>query len=55
MSENILEKIINKKKNKIQILKKDISILARSGFDYETSKKVMDLSKNDYKNFLKLL
>jgi len=26
MSENILEKIINKKKNKIQILKKDISI-----------------------------
>ena len=26
MSENILEKIINKKRNKIQILKKDISI-----------------------------
>ena len=26
MSKNILEKIINKKKNKIQILKKDISI-----------------------------
>ena len=26
MSDNILEKIINKKRNKIQILKKDISI-----------------------------
>ena len=26
MSENILEKIVNKKRNKIQILKKDISI-----------------------------
>ena len=41
--------------NRPLFYKKDISILARSGFDYETSKKVMDLSKNDYKNFLKLL
>ena len=28
--------------------KKDISILARSGFDFETSKKVMDIKKDDY-------
>ena len=41
--------------NRPLFYKKDISILARSGFDYETSKKVMDLSKNDYENFLKLL
>ena len=41
--------------NRSLFYKKDISILARSGFDYQTSKKVMDLSKDDYKNFLKLL
>jgi len=41
--------------NRSLFYKKDISILARSGFDYKTSKKVMDLSKDDYKNFLKLL
>ena len=41
--------------NRILFYKKDISILARSGFDYETSKKVLDLSKEDYEKLLKLL
>ena len=40
--------------NRVLFYKKDISILARGGFDYETSKKVMDLSKDDFENFLKL-
>mgnify|MGYP001406215987 CR=1 FL=1 len=41
--------------NRILFYKKDMSILARSGFNYETSKKVLDLSKKDYKKLLKLL
>ena len=41
--------------NRPLFYKKDISILARSGFNYETSKKVMDLLKSDYEKFLKLL
>ena len=41
--------------NRPLFYKKDISILARSGFDYAVSKKIMDLSKEDYENFLKLL
>jgi hypothetical protein len=32
-----------------------MSILARSGFNYETSKKVLDLSKEDYEKLLRLL
>ena len=34
--------------NRSLFYKKDISILARSGFDFETSKKVMDIKKDDY-------
>ena len=41
--------------NRIIFYKKDMSILARSGFNYETSKKVLDLSKKDYKKLLSLL
>ena len=41
--------------NRILFYKKDMSILARSGFNYETSKKVLDLTKKDYENFLGLL
>ena len=41
--------------NRILFYKKDMSILARSGFNYETSKKVLDLSKKDYKKLFKLL
>ena len=41
--------------NRILFYKKDMSILARSGFNYETSKKVLDLIKKDYEKFLELL
>ena len=35
--------------------KKDISLLARNGFDFETSKKVMDIDKEDFIKIMKLL
>ena len=38
--------------NRPLFFKKDIGILARSGFDFETSKRVMDLEKNEYLNCL---
>ena len=41
--------------NRSIFYKKDISILARSGFDYETSKKVMDLNKDEYLKIIRLL
>ena len=41
--------------NRILFYKKDISILARSGFDFETSKKVMDLNKEDFLRIINLL
>ena len=41
--------------NRNLFYKKDISILARSGFSYETSKKVLDLPKKDYEKLLRLL
>ena len=41
--------------NRILFYKKDLSILARLGFNYETSKKVLDLSKKEYEKFLTLL
>ena len=34
--------------NRPLFYKKDISLLARNGFDFETSKKVMELKKDDY-------
>ena len=34
--------------NRPLFYKKDISLLARNGFDFETSKKVMDLNKDEY-------
>ena len=34
---------------------KDIGILARSGFDFETSKRVMDLDKDEYLKIINLL
>ena len=56
-------KICKKKKNgparendnRDKIYKKDISLLARNGFDFETSKKIMDLEKEDYLKIIKLL
>ena len=41
--------------NRTLFYKKDISILARSGFDFETSKKVMDIEKNDYLRIINFL
>ena len=41
--------------NRLLFYKKDISLLARNGFDFETSKKVMDIQKEDYLKIIKLL
>ena len=41
--------------NRPLFYKKDISILARNGFDFETSKKVMELEKDDFLKIIKLL
>jgi len=41
--------------NRPLFYKKDISLLARNGFDFETSKKVMDIEKDDYLKIVNLL
>ena len=41
--------------NRPLFYKKDISLLARNGFDFETSKKVMDIQKDDFLKIIKLL
>ncbi len=41
--------------NRSIFYKKDISLLARNGFDFETSKKVMDLKKEDFQKIINLL
>ena len=41
--------------NRPLFYKKDIGILARSGFDFETSKKVMDLKKDEFLKIINLL
>ena len=41
--------------NRPLFYKKDISLLARNGFDFETSKKVMDIKKDDFLKIIKLL
>ena len=41
--------------NRSLFYKKDISILARSGFSYEISKKVLEIPKEEYKNFCKMI
>ena len=41
--------------NRTLFYKKDISILARLGFSYETSKKVMELTKDEYLKIVNLL
>ena len=41
--------------NRILFYKKDISILARLGFNYETSKKIMELTKDEYLKIVNLL
>ena len=41
--------------NRALFYKKDISILARSGFSYETSKKVLEIPKSEFIKFCKML
>tara|TARA_Y100000590_G_scaffold318341_1_gene360178 strand:- start:813 stop:1373 length:561 start_codon:yes stop_codon:yes gene_type:complete len=41
--------------NRILFYKKDISILARSGFSYEISKKVLEIPKDEFKKFCTML
>ena len=41
--------------NRNLFYKKDISILARSGFSYETSKKILDIPKEEFRKFCKLI
>ena len=41
--------------NRNLFYKRDISILARAGFSYETSKKVMEIPKEEFKKFCKLI
>ena len=41
--------------NRTLFYKKDISLLARNGFNFETSKRVMDLKKDDYLRIINLI
>ena len=41
--------------NRPLFYKKDISILARSGFSYEISKKVLEIPKETFKKFCKMI
>ena len=41
--------------NRPLFYKKDISILARSGFSYELSKKVLEIPKDEFKKFCKMI
>ena len=41
--------------NRSLFYKKDISILARSGFSYEVSKRVLDIPKDEFKKFYKMI
>jgi regulatory protein len=41
--------------NRPLFYKKDISLLARNGFDFETSKRIMDINQDEYLKIIKLL
>ena len=41
--------------NRPLFYKKDISILARSGFSYEISKRVLDIPRDEFKKFCKMI
>jgi len=41
--------------NRPLFYKKDISLLARNGFDFATSKRIMDIEKDDYIKIIRLL
>jgi regulatory protein len=46
---------IREENNRTLFYKKDISILARSGFSYELSKKILEMPAIDFKRFCKML
>jgi len=46
---------IREESNRPLFYKKDISILARSGFSYEISKKVLEMPKEEFKKFCKMI
>ena len=41
--------------NRVLFYKKDIALLARNGFDFETSKRIMDIYQADYIKIIRLL
>ena len=41
--------------NRPLFYKKDISLLARNGFDFETSKRIMDIDQSEFLKIIKLL
>ena len=46
---------IREEGNRPLFYKKDISILARSGFSYEISKKILDMPKEEFKKFCNMI
>ncbi len=46
---------IRDESNRPLFYKKDISILARSGFSYEISKKILDMPKEEFKKFCNMI
>ena len=46
---------IREESNRILFYKKDMGILARSGFSYELSKKILNIPKEEFKKFFNLL
>ena len=46
---------IREENNRSLFYKKDIAILARSGFTYELSKKILDIPKVEFKKFCKMI
>ena len=46
---------IREESNRSLFYKKDISILARSGFSYEISKKILDMPKEEFKKFCNMI
>ena len=46
---------IREENNRSLFYKKDIAILARSGFSYELSKKILDIPKDEFKKFCKMI
>ena len=46
---------VREESNRALFYKKDISILARSGFTYELSKKILEIPKDEFIKFCKMI